>query len=105
MAHPVPAGFGGAAVDLWIETSPDTTQQSQGLTLRLWLQMPCDGENLWFLNREHLDFVENYLRDFPNGESERKQTQWVESWIEGADKVRVTRCLAELRLKMDESAD
>ncbi len=101
MAHPVPAGFGGTPAELWIETSSDATQQSQGLTLRLWLQTPCDEENLWFLNREHLNFVEHYLRDSANVEDQRTQIQWVEPWIWEADEKCVARCLAELRLKMD----
>lgn len=96
VAHPVPTGFGGTPAELWVETSSDATQQSQGLTLRLWLQTPCEAENLWFLNRQHLDFVEHYLRDSVDREDERAQIQWVEPWIEHADKSRVTRCVEEL---------
>lgn len=56
-----PAGTAGGDVYLWVETSPDTTQKSTGLPLRLWLQLPCLGENLWFLGKQHLSFTQIYV--------------------------------------------
>lgn len=56
-----PAGTAGGDVYLWVETSPDTTQKSTGLPLRLWLQTSCLGENLWFLGKQHLSFTQIYV--------------------------------------------
>ena len=98
MGYSVKAGFGGDAVDLWIETSSDATQQSQGLALRLWLQTPCQGENLWFLNDEHLVFARNYLdysvENHPiyfswevreNMAKYHERVQWIEPWMKRAE--------------------
>lgn len=30
--------------------------------LPLWLQTPCCGKILWAYNREHLDFLESYIK-------------------------------------------
>lgn len=32
------------------------------MNLELWLQIQCCGKNLWALNENHLDYIENYIR-------------------------------------------
>lgn len=103
--YPVPAGFEGSAVNISVITAPDAEQKSSGQSFLLWLQTPCDGENLWLLNRQHLDFAELLLRDpdeFYKRESEqeswRQKLQWVEGWIEEEeDTEEILRCIQELR--------
>ena len=102
---PAPAGAGGAEVYLWVETSPDVTRKSEGPQFRLWLQSQCKQENLWFLNREHLDFVKFYLqvprnyraRSFDTAQS-RNKIQWLEDWVKRTEnKDIVLGCLAALQ--------
>lgn len=103
----MPAGAEGSEVSVCAGTAPDAAQKSSGLCPRLWLQTPCEAENLWFLNRQHLDFVEAIIqipretrhRSF-GGETHRERIQWIERWVEQAeDKGEILRCLRELRLK------
>ncbi len=110
---PAPVGYQGARVGIWIETSPDTTVESKGTSFWLWLQMPCAGENLWFLNKEHLSFVQSYVRvprrlrsrSFDTGHS-REQILWVEGWIKeikDKDKDLILNCLDRLQLRISSS--
>lgn len=105
---PAPVGYAGAKVGLWIETSPDTTIQSRGTSFQLWLQTPCGEENLWLLNKEHLAFVQMYVRvprrfrsrSFDTGNS-REQLLWIEKWIkQSKDKNSILNCLKELQLRV-----
>ena len=56
------AGYGGSDVHIFVETSPDTTQKSEAVALRLWLQVICEEETLWFFNSKHLASIEDQWR-------------------------------------------
>ena len=114
MGMPVRTGFGGAEVHLWVETSPDPTVQWPNLKLKLWLQSPCQGENLWFFGDEHLVFLRNYL-DYPvenhrvyfswkleaNREKYRERVQWIEPWLMRAqNRDAALQSIKELRRKL-----
>src|SRR5699024_2318562 len=40
---------------------PPREQDAWYDALELWLQTPCCGETLWAYNKEHLDFLEQYV--------------------------------------------
>ncbi len=84
-----PAGYGGSAVGVWVETSPDSTQKSESVPLQLWLQKPCGQESLWFLNAEHLLWTKSRLHvsDDPrprlyDTKSRRQKRLWLPDWVE-----------------------
>lgn len=105
VGFPIAAGSDGQDVYIAVETLPDATQEPKGLSFRLWLQTLCNGENLWFLNSEHLAFVQAFTQvplenrySSPHTESSRKQIQWLEEWVmQTENKDIVLGCLTKLQ--------
>ncbi|BCM88635.1 hypothetical protein IAD21_00476 [Abditibacteriota bacterium] len=96
-----PAGYGSSTVCIWVGTALGTFGKSEGLSLRLWLQSPCDGENLWFLNREHLTFVENYVKAGPRTRSLlwAARSRWLQEWVQQTEnKESILGCIQDMRL-------
>ncbi|HET9837246.1 MAG TPA: hypothetical protein VFR84_03360 [Candidatus Angelobacter sp.] len=73
----------------------------------LWLRMSCHGNVLWILNREHLDFMEEFigaeLREERMEEvSSRRLSSALPRWMLAAkNRKDVMRCLGKLREKLE----
>jgi hypothetical protein len=80
----------------------------------VWLQTPCCGETLWAYNKEHLDFLEQYVaatlreRAHPDGPllSQKARNLSLASrlpaWIKSAkNRDDVLRCIGKLRRMLD----
>ena len=73
----------------------------------LWLRMPCHGEVLWILNREHLEFMEQFigaeLREERMADlSSRRLSSALPRWILAAkNRKDVLLCLARLRERLE----
>ena len=87
---PAPAGYGGSKVSVNL-LSPEGVERPEIIGFNLWIQIPCAGENLWFLNQEHLSLVLNSLRApqllderTRRSESEFQKYLWIEPWIKVA---------------------
>jgi hypothetical protein len=68
--------------------------------LPLWLQTPCCGETLWAFNREHLDFIEEYIRAtlregfVGNNTVASRLPEWM---VTAKHRDEVLRCIARLQ--------
>lgn len=65
----------------------------------LWLQTSCCGEVLWAFNKDHLDFLEDFvgagLREaYPNGTIASRLPEWMKSAKNRND---VLKCIRKLR--------
>ena len=65
----------------------------------LWLQTSCCGEVLWAFNKEHLDFLEEFvgagLREaYPNGTMASRLPEWMKRAKNRED---VLKCIRKLR--------
>jgi hypothetical protein len=83
--------------------------------LPLWLQTPCCGKILWAYNREHLDFLESYVKaglreSFPLKIYETGQVMWrnkslasrLPTWMKRAkNRDEVLRGIERLRQKIE----
>jgi hypothetical protein len=83
--------------------------------LPLWLQTPCCGEILWAYNKEHLDFLENYVKaglreSFPLKVYETERVIWrnkslasrLPTWMKRAkNRDEVLRGIERLRKKIE----
>ena len=73
----------------------------------LWLRMPCHGNVLWILNREHLDFMEQFIgaelrEERMEERSSRRLSSALPRWMLAAkNRKDVVRCLAKLREKLE----
>ncbi len=73
----------------------------------LWLRMACHGNVLWVLNREHLEFLEQFigaeLREERMEEvSSRRLSSALPRWMLAAkNRKDVMRCLGKLREKLE----
>lgn len=73
----------------------------------LWLKMPCRGNVLWILNREHLGFMEQFIgaglrEERMEGLSSRRLSSALPRWILAArNRKDVVRCLQKLRQKLE----
>ncbi len=77
--------------------------------LPLWLQLPCCDETLWAYNKEHLQFIEAYVRaelrertPTDNGWSNNSLQSRLPTWIKRAKNRRtVLKCIAELKKRLE----
>jgi hypothetical protein len=76
----------------------------------LWLKTPCHNHVLWILNRQHLDFLEQFvqaeLREerLPSSSSRRMSAALPRWMLAGKNRDDVVRCLRKLREKLDRSS-
>ena len=73
----------------------------------LWLQIACCGEVLWALNKEHLDFLEEFisagLREaYPNGTMASRLPEWMKS---AKNREAVLKCIRKLRAMLPTTND
>lgn len=98
-----PPGYGGQDVYVYVETSPDASQQSIGISFRLWLQTPCAKENLWCFNHKHLEFTKRYIQTSESRSfniRSRERLLWLSEWIKQTeDKEAILNGLRELQLR------
>jgi len=72
----------------------------------LWLKTSCCGNTLWEYNKEHLDFLENYVsanirEQLPN--INRSLASRLPTWIKRAkNRESVLKCINKLRRKLDD---
>jgi hypothetical protein len=73
----------------------------------LWLRIPCHKNMLWILNREHLDFMEQYISAELREQripamSSRSISSSLPRWLISAkNRDNVVRCLKKLREKLE----
>jgi hypothetical protein len=73
----------------------------------LWLKMSCCGNVLWILNREHLEFMEQFIgaglrEERMEGLSSRRLSSALPRWMLAAkNRKDVVRCLKKLREKLE----
>jgi hypothetical protein len=73
----------------------------------LWLKMSCRGNVLWMLNREHLDFMEQFIgaelrEERMPGLSSRRLSSALPRWMLAAkNRKEILRCLKKLREKLE----
>ena len=99
--------------DRGARTSKTRDQDAWYDQLELWLQTPCCGETLWAYNKEHLDFLEQYVaatlreRTRPNGTGRYAArnstlTSRLPGWIKRArNRDDVLRCLSKLHRMLE----
>ncbi len=105
----------GLTKDRAAQTYPPREQDAWYDQLELWLQTPCCGETLWAYNKEHLDFLEQYVaatlreRTHPDGTT-RSQTparnstlaSRLPAWIKSAkNREAVLKGIGKLRQMLD----
>ncbi len=74
----------------------------------IWLQIECCGETLWAYNKEHLEFIENYvaakLRErIPNVNKSlaSRLPQWMKS---AKNRAEILKAIAKLKEKLNEKS-
>lgn len=73
----------------------------------LWLKIPCHKNVLWILNREHLDFMEQFIsadlrEERMEERSSRRLSSALPRWmLSGKNRDDVVRCLKKLREKLE----
>ena len=103
----------GLTKDRGARTSKTRDQDAWYDQLELWLQTPCCGETLWAYNKEHLDFLEQYVaatlreRTRPDGTGHYAArnstlTSRLPGWIKRArNRDDVLRCLSKLHRMLE----